>query len=320
MPRTVPDEPLVSIVIPVYNGARYLAEAVDSALGQTYRDKEVVVVNDGSRDDGATEAVAKAYGDRIRYLSKENGGVATALNMGIERAEGDYISWLSHDDAYPPDKVERQVTFLNELGDRAANTIPYGGVVYMDERSVVFDEYRLPEVPPKKLYQALLCEAVFASPVRRMRFGINGCTTLIPKEAFAKAGLFDPALRTTQDYDMWFRLNREYDFVQMQGPLLRSRLHPEQGCRTMSDVHAAEVNALYDRALGHYRPGSEKWDLDLPQVALAMRMSGRKHDATRKAMAMARASEKDMRGAVYCAMARLWNPAFGVMYELTGRL
>lgn len=319
MAGTESEEPLVSIVIPVYNGARYLAEAIDSALGQTYRAKEVVVVNDGSTDGGATEAVANAYGRKIRYFNKENGGVSTALNKGIEEAQGGLISWLSHDDAYPPDKVERQVAFLKGLGDRARRTIPYGGVEYMDERSVVFDTYRLPRVPPEGLYQALLCEAVFVSPVRRMRFGINGCTTLIPKEAFPETGMFDPALRTTQDYDMWFRLNRRYDFVQMDGALLRSRLHREQGCRTMSTIHAAEVGRLFDRALGHYRKGSDKWDLDLPQTALALRMSKHKKAAARKAMAMARAAEKDMTGTLYYGLARAWNPAFRVLYDLTDR-
>lgn len=307
-------------MIPVYNGARYLAEAIDSALAQTYEEKEVVVVNDGSTDGGATEEIAKAYGDRIRYFAKKNGGVSTALNKGIEEARGAYISWLSHDDSYPPDKVERQVSFVRGLGERAAKTIPYGSFVYMDQRSVVFDTYRLPRVPPEKLYQALVSEMVFLSLLRRIRFGVNGCTTLVPKEAFSRTGMFDPSLRTTQDYDMWFRLNHEYDFIQMDGPLLKSRLHPDQGCRTMSDVHASEVNLLFDRALGYYRPGSDKWDLDPAQVALALRMSGRKKDAARKAMAMARVAEKDLSGIARYTMARLWNPALSLVFRATDRL
>ena len=69
---------LVSIVIPVYNGANYLSEAIDSALAQTYKNIEIIVVNDGSKDDGATEKVALSYGDKIRYFHKENGGVSSA--------------------------------------------------------------------------------------------------------------------------------------------------------------------------------------------------------------------------------------------------
>ncbi|MDD1681509.1 MAG: glycosyltransferase, partial [Methanoregula sp.] len=72
--------PKVSIIIPVYNGSNYLREAVDSALAQTYPNTEVIVVNDGSDDEGRTEAVAHSFGGRIRYFSKENGGVSSALN------------------------------------------------------------------------------------------------------------------------------------------------------------------------------------------------------------------------------------------------
>ena len=80
--------PLVSIVIPVYNGGQYMREAIDSALGQTYPNCEVIVVNDGSKDDGQTEAIAMSYGDRIRYFSKPNGGCGSALNVGIANMRG----------------------------------------------------------------------------------------------------------------------------------------------------------------------------------------------------------------------------------------
>ena len=95
--------PLVSIIIPVYNGENYLAEAINSALSQTYNNIEVIVINDGSKDQ--TDTICKSYGDRIKYLKKENGGVASALNFGIDNMNGEYFSWLSHDDLYLPDKV-----------------------------------------------------------------------------------------------------------------------------------------------------------------------------------------------------------------------
>ena len=75
--------PLVSIVIPVYKGATYMRIAIDSALAQTYLNTEVIVVNDGSPDDGETEKIALSYGDKIRYFTKPNGGCASALNFGI---------------------------------------------------------------------------------------------------------------------------------------------------------------------------------------------------------------------------------------------
>ena len=79
------NNPKVSIIIPVYNGSNYLANAIDSALAQTYKNIEVIVVNDGSKDEGATERIALSYGDRIHYYAKSNGGVSSALNFGIPR-------------------------------------------------------------------------------------------------------------------------------------------------------------------------------------------------------------------------------------------
>jgi len=108
------NNPKVSIVIPVYNGSNYLHEAIDSALAQTYKNVEIIVVNDGSTDDGKTEAIAKSYGDKIRYYYKKNGGVSSALNLGISNMSGDYFAWLSHDDIYLPQNVEFQLRALHE--------------------------------------------------------------------------------------------------------------------------------------------------------------------------------------------------------------
>jgi glycosyltransferase involved in cell wall biosynthesis len=85
---------MVSIVIPVYNGADFLREAIESALNQTYARIEVIVVNDGSTDGGKTEQIAASYGSRLRYVSRPNGGVAAALNTGVGVMAGDFLSWL----------------------------------------------------------------------------------------------------------------------------------------------------------------------------------------------------------------------------------
>ena len=118
------NNPLVSIIIPVYNGSNYLSQAIDSALAQTYKNIEIIVVNDGSKDDGATEKIALSYGDKIRYYAKENGGVSSALNYGIEKMKGEYFSWLSHDDKYTPSKIEDQMSLRKNLAtDKLTTTI-----------------------------------------------------------------------------------------------------------------------------------------------------------------------------------------------------
>ena len=99
-------KPLISVLIPVYNGSNYLEEALESVLEQTYSNYEIIVVNDGSNDEGKTKKIALKYENKIRYFEKENGGVASALNYGISKANGDYISWLSHDDIYNENKLK----------------------------------------------------------------------------------------------------------------------------------------------------------------------------------------------------------------------
>lgn len=164
------NKPLVSIVIPVYNGADYMREAIDSALGQTYPNCEVLVINDGSNDDGRTEAVALSYGGRIRYYRKENGGVASAFNLGIQQMRGDYFSWLSHDDYYLPDKVQHQIDALQGL---EADTFLYGGY-----RLLFMDSKRQQTV----LFSPKYCDRELSTPLFAVFHGlVCGCATLIHK-------------------------------------------------------------------------------------------------------------------------------------------
>jgi glycosyltransferase involved in cell wall biosynthesis len=228
-------EPKISIVIPVYNGANYLGEAVDSALGQTYKSVEIIVVNDGSNDGGETEKIAKSYGSRIRYFIKENGGVASALNFGIKRMTGEYFSWLSHDDVYYPSKLERQVEFL--IGLEKKHVVLYGDFELVDGQSRTLGVCRL----ERKITE---------SPLRAILSGcIHGCSTLVGKKVIDAVGLFSERLRTTQDFDMWLRIYENgFPILHIPEVQIKSRLHPEQGQRKLSSVHENEKRMVYSRA------------------------------------------------------------------------
>jgi glycosyltransferase involved in cell wall biosynthesis len=235
----------VSIIIPVYNGANYLKEAIDSALNQTYQNTEIIVINDGSSDGGKTEEIALSYGDRIRYFSKENGGVATALNLGIEEANGEYISWLSHDDLYLPQKIERQIEYLDKI--RSA-ILPVN-----HEKILLYSDFEAVEVETN-VSQFIKVQSVgLEDPTRDtlnllLNSGLHGCTLLIPKQGFVDAGLFRADLRTTQDYELWFRfVKKGYVFIHMPEVLIKTRWHEEQGTRALSDIHYRELDELYIR-------------------------------------------------------------------------
>jgi glycosyltransferase involved in cell wall biosynthesis len=214
--------PKVSIVIPVYNGSDYLREAIDSALAQTYANIEVLVVNDGSTDGGKTDEIARAYGDRIRYFSKDNGGVSTALNVGIKEMTGDFFAWLSHDDVYFPEKIERQIQYLRWNPDAKLVTSNF---VFIDKHSNLIGEYANCTLPIIKTGRDVLSVWTY------------GCCILIHKDCFNKAGLWNEKNRTTQDDEMWLKLVKHYPIYFMQDRLCKSRKHAEQGTIRLAKQH-----------------------------------------------------------------------------------
>src|SRR5262245_16845767 len=110
--------PEVSVIIPSYNSARYLTDAVSSVLGQTFLDFEVLIIDDGSTDD--TAAVISRYGERVGYIRQLNAGVAAARNRGIKESRGRYVAFLDADDTWHQDKLETQVRALRENPDYRA--------------------------------------------------------------------------------------------------------------------------------------------------------------------------------------------------------
>lgn len=234
--------PKVSVIIPVYNGTNYMQAAIDSALAQTYDNIEVIVVNDGSSDGGRTDLTARQYGDRIRYICKENGGVASALNAGIVEAQGDYISWLSHDDVYLPQKIEKQVNALRKAGRPA---VVVSNVRSIDDKGRILRDQILPE----RISLSVKCFLALEAEV-----GINGCSLLCPIEGLKKSGGFRTDLKTTQDYDMWFKLADEYEFIYVRDVLVLSRQHDAQDSRQKGDICLRESDELHARFVRNLSP------------------------------------------------------------------
>jgi len=250
MAKTIKKElfnPLVSIVIPVYNGSNYLREAIDSALAQTYKNIEIIVVNDGSTDN--TEEIVKSYGKKLRYFKKENGGVSTALNLGIKESKGEYISWLSHDDLYYPNKIEKQINKLSDIKSENRNIT----IIFSHFDALVMDSGKRINNFEKILYKNMedpyytysMLDCFFSSK-------LNGCTLLLPRCIFEKFGFFDLNRKTIQDYILFitfFKCGIKYIFL--DEVLVISRHHKEQDTSRKMDIHLCELNFLY------------KWAFDL---------------------------------------------------------
>lgn len=241
-------KPLVSIIIPVYNGENYMRIAIDSALAQTYENIEIIVVNDGSLDDGKTERIALSYGNRIRYFAKENGGCASALNFGISKMRGEWFSWLSHDDVYEPDKVEREISCIktNQLINWQ-NTIISCEAKIIDENG---NEINHPTANDSGLYDsiAFLERLLFKS-------SLNGCGLLIPKDLINKVGDFSTELKFILDWEYWLRAALSGANLYRIGNerLVMNRVHRAQVTVRESNRYAEEMTkvseSLFDKVI-----------------------------------------------------------------------
>lgn len=228
--------PLVSVIIPVYNGSNYIEQAIKSALSQSYHNIEVIVVNDGSNDSGQTEKIALSFGDKIRYLKKTNGGVATALNYGIDNMQGQYFSWLSHDDLYDIDKIKYEMNLIKERGECIVGC----DVAIINESGEV---KRYNHMSSRK-DKSIACFLALDTDT-----GLNGCSLLIPRKYFEECGKFNSNLKCTQDYDMWYRMAKKFKFNFCTECLVLSREHPEQDSRTKGEICTQEADLLHANIL-----------------------------------------------------------------------
>lgn len=234
------DKPLVSIVIPAYNASNYLAEAIDSALAQTYTNYEIIVVNDGSPDNGATRTVAQSYGDKIRYFEKENGGCASALNYGIKKMRGEWFSWLSHDDLYLPEKLEKLIALIDRYG--------------LNPEKVVLGCNDLIMGSDKKRKHNLFNNSTgILSP--NQAFGetlnvktFNGCGLLIPKAILQEVGEFRTDYKHLLDRELWMRIAvAGYSYCYADEPLVVSRVHGQQiTVKAQSLLYSEESKLIND--------------------------------------------------------------------------
>ncbi|MGE4563473.1 MAG: glycosyltransferase [Victivallaceae bacterium] len=225
--------PKISIVIPVYNGALFVSEAIDSALNQTYDNVEVIVVNDGSKDN--TEEVVKKYGGKVRYFAKPNGGVSSALNLGIAEMTGEYFSWLSHDDLYYPEKLATEVEALRQAGGPDFTVISNWDLI--DESGTVFRRSCRPESCGNVLHDFL-----FNAPV-------HGCAALIPKKFFAVVGTFDTEQRYVSDVKIFFDLIHACPSLKLDVSLAKGRVHGKQMTYLIRPEHHRQCDHFLRQAL-----------------------------------------------------------------------
>jgi len=202
--------PAVSVIIPTYNQAHFVAQAVESALAQTHPDVETIVVDDGSTD--GTPSVLAAFGDAIRTIRQENKGLPAARNAGFRASRGEYVLFLDSDDVILPEKLARHVALLEAE--------PRFGLTYSAWQQVDAGGTRvLGQVRPNRQGHLL------ADLLRRTCF-FFASAAVVRRRCLERVGLFDESLPWGEDADVWLRLARAgYPFGYLDLPLLRYRIH-----------------------------------------------------------------------------------------------
>ena len=201
---------LVSVIIPNFNHARYLGDAIQSVLKQDYSAVEIIVVDDGSTDD--SRAVVAAFGDQVRYIWQQNRGLSAARNTGIQAAAGTYIAVLDADDLYEPTFVSTLVARLEE--DPTADGI-YCGYQFVDLNNRRLPQIEARSIPAKQLHEALISGNFLVPEAMFLR-----------RHCYEHVGPFDETLRACEDWDMWLSITHSHRVVGTNKVLIRHRVLP----------------------------------------------------------------------------------------------
>lgn len=220
--------PEVSVVIPTYNSAHYLIEAVESVLVQTYQDFEILVIDDGSTDE--TKKTMRRYRDRVQYIHQQNGGVAVARNRGIAESRGRYVAFLDADDTWLPHKLERQLAALQHQPQHHAC---YAAFTVVDAK-----------LHPLSISRSQRQASALADLLLRGNVVATPSTVLCERPLFDVVGGFDPALSQCADWDMWVRLAGQTEFLYLDEPLVTYRQHNTNMSRNAPLLESDSVQVL----------------------------------------------------------------------------
>lgn len=210
----------VSIILPTYNRENLLPNAIKSCLSQSYKNLELIIVNDGSTDN--TEEIAQSFltDSRVKYFVKTNEGLPIALNYGLDRTTGDYITWTSDDNLYKENAIEKLVEVLNEVRTPA---FVYSNMSYTNDEGIV-----------TSLFDSNCQNRIY------MHNYIGGCF-LYNYEVFRQVGYYDMNLRLVEDYDYWIRIYEKFPMYHLNEDIYLYKVH----ANSLSTTKALEVQKMF---------------------------------------------------------------------------
>jgi glycosyltransferase involved in cell wall biosynthesis len=295
--------PLVSIVIPAYNHARYLKQALDSVLAQSYPAVELIVLDDGSTD--GTRGILAKYGERFRWETQANMGQAATLNKGWSMARGDLLGYLSADDYLHPDAVKGAVECLGRHGDAV---LAYPDFVQVDSHSRPLRTIRAPEFS----YAEMMLKGVCAP----------GPGTFFRRSAYSRTAGWNVALRRVPDLEYWLRLGLIGRFQRIAQELAFYRVHAgAQSFSATDEAGADEIVAVIDALLAQPALPEQLRERGCEAKANALLMAARIHLLSgRFAQGLVRAAVAFRADPMAAVRSRSYRLLVGGLLGLLGRL
>lgn len=243
---------MISVLIPLYNKSQSIATTISSVLSQTYTEFEVIVVDDGSTD-GSGDVVLTIDDDRIKYFKKENGGVSSARNYGIEKAQNELIALLDGDDLWEPTFLEEMLSLIEFTPDAALWGAGYA-FQYMDN-----GDYDIPDLTLSQNFVGYI-EDYWSIAKDNILF--TSSSVIINKNVIDAIGKYDEQLIRGEDVDLWFRIALHYPVAFLNKPLAIYRLQAEN----RSDVGVAESNKCLIWNLERFK----KYELEMSKFKIAI--------------------------------------------------
>ncbi|NCB11914.1 MAG: glycosyltransferase [Erysipelotrichia bacterium] len=222
----------ISIVLTTFNGTTrgYLGLAIDSVLNQSFKEFELLIIDDGSSDN--TKEFCKKYlaDNRVKYIYQDNKGLAGARNTGIENSQGEYICFLDDDDVWKEDKLQKQVDFFEQNQDIG---MVFTNLELIDEvgKAIGYQTHKA----NGDIYKELFFENIVDAP--------SSC--MIKKEVFEKVGNFKEWMKSAEEYELWFRLAKEFKIYSINEPLVEYRIHQNKLSTNYSKMEFYGIATLY---------------------------------------------------------------------------
>jgi glycosyltransferase involved in cell wall biosynthesis len=230
-----------SVILPCYNGARWVSGAIESVLAQTYRDFELLIINDGSTDNSKKIVASYLSDERVRYIYQRNRGFSAAINRGIQESNGSLIGFIGQDDLWLPNKLELQLKYFSEHNNLDLLRSNYY-VIDSEGRIICLKKSKVP---------------IFSSRQRMVEYlflnnFIGFETVLVKRNCFDEVGLFDERMVGFSDHDMWLRIAGSFNIGYLDLPLIKKREHELRLSKVRFDGVFKDGFLLTKKAIGRY--------------------------------------------------------------------